>query len=91
MFPFSNSHSPSFQDMIATPSAPFKNASIIKCIPIRPAHFTLIRWKSVEYDFLVTPVKSAAEYPHFSQPKAIILLDSISSLLVIFINLSNLR
>jgi len=61
MFPFPNSHSPSFQEMIATPSAPFKKLSIIRWIPILPVHLTRIKWKLVEYDFLVVPVKSAAE------------------------------
>jgi len=71
-FPFPNSHSPSFQEIIATPSAPFKKHSIIKWIPILPVHLTLIRWRLLEYDFLVVPVKSATEYPHLSHPKAII-------------------
>jgi len=30
ILPLPNSHSPSFQEIIATPSAPFKKASIIK-------------------------------------------------------------
>jgi len=76
VFPFPNSHSPVFHDIIATPSAPFRRASITKWMPTLPVHLTRIRWKSVEYDFLVTPVKSAAEYPHLSQPKATIFLDS---------------
>jgi len=42
-------------------------------------HLTRIKWKSVEYDFRVTPVRSAAEYPHLSQPKAMTFLETTFS------------
>ena len=89
-FPFPNSHSCSFQPIIAIPSAPLTKDSNIKSKPTRPVHFTRSKYILVGYDFLLVPVKSATLYPHFSQANAIILgfgfriLFSIFSLPLLF-------